>query len=168
MVEPSPNVLAQHTRRRLTNWQKRARQREPCLCASGNLWGDGFNDLISHLEGAGLHTGLVEPSLSHSLKASDRHRKIPKSGRNRLESLCAGLWAPCRVFWAWFGFALGPNPIQNRRFPAGSLKVFGALLAQPSNCLEGNGRLQAPGTKRAQLKVYVGPVELARAPLTRT
>jgi hypothetical protein len=29
---------------------------------------------------------------------------------------------------------LGPNPIRNRGSPAVSLKVFGALLAQPSHC----------------------------------
>ncbi len=41
--------------------------------------------------------------LSHSLKFSDRRRNTRKSGQNRSESLCAGLWSPCRVFWAWFG-----------------------------------------------------------------
>ena len=69
--------------------------------------------------------------LSRSLKVSDRRRNTPKSGQNRSESLCAGLWVPCRIFWAWFGPALGPNPARNRIFPAGSLKVVGALLAQP-------------------------------------
>ncbi len=39
-------------------------------------------------------------------------------------SLRAGLWVPCRIFWVWFGPALGPNPDRNRRFPAGSLEVF--------------------------------------------
>ena len=62
-------------------------------------------------------------------EVSDRRRNTPKSGQNRSESLCAR--TPCRVFWAWFGIALGPIPARNRRFPAGSLKVFGALLAQP-------------------------------------
>ena len=70
--------------------------------------------------------------LSHSLKVADRRRNTPTWGQNRSESLRAGLWAPCRVFWAWFGFALGPIPVRNRRFPAGSLKVCGALLAPPS------------------------------------
>ncbi len=51
---------------------------------------------------------------------------------DRPESLCAGLWVPCRISWAWCGPALSQNPNRNRRFPAGSLKVFGALLAQPS------------------------------------
>ncbi len=57
---------------------------------------------------------------------------MPKPVQNRSESLCAGSWVPCRIFWAWFGPALGPNPVRNCRFPAGSLEVFGALLAQPS------------------------------------
>ncbi len=65
-------------------------------------------------------------------KVSDRRRNMPKRAQNRSEPLCAGLWVPCRVFWGWFGAALGSHPIRNRRFLAGSLKVFGALLAQPS------------------------------------
>jgi hypothetical protein len=69
---------------------------------------------------------------SHRLKVSGRRRNTSKSGHNRSESLCAGFWAPCRIFWAWFGFASGPNPVRNRRFPAGSLNIFGALVAQPS------------------------------------
>ena len=56
----------------------------------------------------------------------------PKSAQNRSESLCAGLLIGCRIFWAWFGPAFGPILVRNRRFPAGFLKVFGALLAQPS------------------------------------
>ncbi len=47
--------------------------------------------------------------LSRSLKVSDRRRNTPKLAQNRSESLYAGLWAPCRVVWAWFGFALGPK-----------------------------------------------------------
>ncbi len=39
---------------------------------------------------------------------------------------------PCRMFGAWFGPAVGPNPVRNRRFPAGFLQVFEAGLAQPS------------------------------------
>ncbi len=62
---------------------------------------------------------------------SDRSRNTPKSAQNRSESLCAGLWVPSRTFWAWFVPALGRNPARNRRFPAGSLKVVGALVAQP-------------------------------------
>jgi hypothetical protein len=69
--------------------------------------------------------------LSHSLKASDRRRNTPKSAQNRSGSSCTGLWAPCRIFGAWFGPALAPNPARNRTLPAGSLKVVGALLAQP-------------------------------------
>ncbi len=42
-------------------------------------------------------------NLSRSLKVLDRGRNTQKPVRNRSESCCAGLWAPCRVFWAWFG-----------------------------------------------------------------
>ncbi len=56
-----------------------------------------------------------------SFRTSLKHAEIGP------ESLCAGLWAPCRVFWFWFGPASGPNPVRNRRCPAGSFKVFGAL-----------------------------------------
>ncbi len=74
---------------------------------------------------------LGHVSAELSLRVSDRRRKTQRSGQNRSESLCAGLRAPCRAFWAWFGSALGPNPVRNRRFPAGSVKVFRALVAQP-------------------------------------
>ena len=77
-------------------------------------------------------SGHDSAELSHSLKVSDRRRNTPKSVQNRSESLCVGLGVPCRIFWVWFDPALGPNPARNRRFPTGSLKVFGALLAQPS------------------------------------
>ncbi len=60
-------------------------------------------------------------------QTTDRRRNTPKSAQNRSESLSPGLSVPCRVFWAWFGAALGPKPVRNRRFPAGSLKVFRAL-----------------------------------------
>ncbi len=49
--------------------------------------------------------------LSHGLKVSDRRRNTPKSVQNPSESLCAGLWVPCRVFWVGFGPALGRNPV---------------------------------------------------------
>jgi hypothetical protein len=64
--------------------------------------------------------------LSHNFKVSDRRRSTPTSGQNRSESLCAGLSAPCRVFSASSGPVLGSIPARSRRFPAGSLKVFGA------------------------------------------
>ncbi len=60
--------------------------------------------------------------LSHSLKVSGRRRSTPKSAQNRLESLCAGLWVPRRIFWVWLGTASGPNSFGNQRFPAGSLE----------------------------------------------
>ncbi len=63
---------------------------------------------------------------------------MPKLVQNRSESLCTGLWAPCRICSTRFGPALGPNPVRNRRFPTGSLKVFGALFAQPSRGREGD------------------------------
>ena len=102
------------------------------------------------------------------LENSDRRRNTPKSGHNRSESLCAGLWAPCRVFWAWFGPALGPNPARNRRFPAGSLKVFGALLAQPIGTLFhtlGLGRGSRPLDPRiASDRVSFAPVSALLKP----
>ncbi len=73
--------------------------------------------------------------LSHSSKGSGRRRNTPTSAQNRSESLCAALWIVCRIFWAWFGPALGQIPIRNRRFPAGSFPVFGALVARPRNVL---------------------------------
>ncbi len=69
--------------------------------------------------------------LSRSSKVSDRRGNAQKPFHNRSESLCAGLWAPCRVLWVLFGFAFGPIPGRTRRFPAGSFKVFGTLLSQP-------------------------------------
>ncbi len=80
-----------------------------------------------------LGVGGVDDSaeLSRSLKVSDRRRNTPKSGQNRSESLFAGVWAACRIFWAWFGAVLGPIPVRNRRFPAGSLTVAWALLTPP-------------------------------------
>ncbi len=71
--------------------------------------------------------GMGSAQLSHRLRVSDRRRNTPKWAQKRSE---------CRVCWAWFGFAVGPNPVRNLTFPAGSLKVSGALLAQPS----GGGR----------------------------
>ena len=55
----------------------------------------------------------------------------PRSGQNPSDSLCTGLWVPFRVFGIRFGPVLGPNPIRNRRFPAGSFEMFGARAAQP-------------------------------------
>ena len=78
-----------------------------------------------------VRSAEISAELSHSLKVSDRRRNTPKSAQNRSELGCAGLWVPCRICWAWFGPALGPNPVRHRRFPAESLQVFGALLAQP-------------------------------------
>ncbi len=82
-----------------------------------------------------------------TLKVSDHCGTTPKSGQNRSDSLCAGLWAPCLVFRAWFGPALVPNPVRNRRLPAGSLKVFGAPLAQlsPGNPALGPCRYRSTG-----------------------
>ncbi len=74
---------------------------------------------------------LVGRAISQ-FKVSDRRRNTPESAHNRSESLGAGLWVPCLIFWAWFGPAFLPNPVRNQRFPAGSLKVFGTLSAQQS------------------------------------
>ncbi len=46
-------------------------------------------------------TSLLSAQLSR--KVSDRHRNTPTSAQNLSESLCAALWVPCRMFWAWFG-----------------------------------------------------------------
>ena len=54
-------------------------------------------------------TNRSSAELSHSLKVSDRRRNMTKSGQNRSESLCAGLWVPCRVFWVWFGVRRVPH-----------------------------------------------------------
>ncbi len=58
------------------------------------------------------------------MKFAYRRRNTTKSGQNRSESLGAGLWVPCRLFWAWFG-------ARKRRFPARSVKMCGPLLPQP-------------------------------------
>jgi hypothetical protein len=73
---------------------------------------------------------LFSPELSHSLKVLGRRRNTLKLSQNPSESLCAGLWVRCQIFWVWFGPAFGPTPGGSRRLPAGSLSVFGALLAQ--------------------------------------
>ncbi len=46
--------------------------------------------------------------LSRSLKVSDRGRNTSKPVRNRLESVCAGLWAPPRAFLALLRPVWGP------------------------------------------------------------
>ncbi len=79
---------------------------------------------------------LFSAELSHSFKVSSRRRRrrnTQKSAQNLSESLCVVLWVPCRIFWVWFCPALGPIPVRNRRYPAGSFKVFGVLLVQPSS-----------------------------------
>ncbi len=88
---------------------------------------------------------------SHNLEVSDCRRNAPKWAQNRSESLCAGLWVPCRMCWAWFGPALGPNPARNPRFPAGSSKVFGALCSSAEMRSETSTLtpfvVRAPGTR---------------------
>jgi hypothetical protein len=90
--------------------------------ASGEVTGDGR--LVTAL--------LVSVELSHILYVSDPRRNTHKSAQNRSKSLCGGLWVPCRIFSAGFGPVVGPDSLRNRRFPAGSLKVVGALVAEPS------------------------------------
>ncbi len=55
----------------------------------------------------------------------------PRSGQNPSESLCTGLWVHFQVFGIQFNPVLSPNPIRNRRFPAGPFEMFGARAAQP-------------------------------------
>ena len=59
----------------------------------------------AHLTGSvstpSAHAGFHSADLCRILKIPDRRRNMPKSGQNRSQSLCAGLWAPCRAFWAW-------------------------------------------------------------------
>jgi hypothetical protein len=96
----------------------------------------------------------------------------PNRPRIRSESMCAGLWVPCRISWVWFGPALGQNPARNRRFSARSLKVFGAMFAQPSS-----GAARQPpiwsdevptsaSRGRAAQRTGLGPLRV-RAPLGR-
>jgi hypothetical protein len=49
----------------------------------------------------------------------------PSIVRNRCAKVCG--YRLCQMFLAWFGTALGPSQVRNRRVQAGSLKVFGAL-----------------------------------------
>jgi hypothetical protein len=67
--------------------------------------------------------------LSRSLKVLDRVRHTQKPVRNRSESVCAGLRAPSRALLAYFRPVWGPTWAPNRRFPAGFLKVLGALFS---------------------------------------
>ncbi len=82
-------------------------------------------------------TVVFSAELAHSLQVWDRPRNTPKRVQNRSESLCAGWWAPCRVFGTGFGPALGSNPARNRRFPAGSLKRCEALRSSAEYSLRG-------------------------------
>ncbi len=75
---------------------------------------------------------------SLTVKVSDRRRDTPESAQNRSDSLCADLWVPRQIFWAWFGPALGPTPARSQRFLAGSFKFVRSLLAQPSGRLLGD------------------------------
>jgi hypothetical protein len=108
-------------------------QRQP-LVVWLQVWPD-FRpaDLVRNWQQAFVGEEQVSARLSHNLKVSDRRRNTPKSSQKRSESLCAGLWVHCLIFWAWCGPAFGPNAARNRRFPVGSFKVFGAPLAQPNN-----------------------------------
>ncbi len=52
------------------------------------------------------------PKTFHRLKLPDRRRDTPESAQTRSESLCASLWVPCRIFWAWFCPTLGQIRIE--------------------------------------------------------
>ena len=81
-------------------------------------------------------TNLYSAELFHCLF---KNRIVVEAHRNRpiiLRSRCVPV---CGYRAGYFGFglaqlspALSPNPARSRRFPAGSLKVVGARLAQPS------------------------------------
>ena len=108
-------------------------QMPPLICPKfiGRVWGHGCHQTlwIYRVWGHGCHRNPKTVELYHRLKVSARRRNTPKSAQSRSRSLCSGLWVPCRIFWAWFGPALGPNTAWNRSFPAGSLRCFGALLS---------------------------------------
>ncbi len=66
--------------------------------------------------------------LSHSLKVRlvvETRRKRHRNVRNRRVPVSG-----CRAGYFGLGLALSPNPVRNRRYPAGSLQVFGALSAE--------------------------------------
>jgi hypothetical protein len=70
-----------------------------------------FGDIhgLKPYEFTGSRAAIISPTpVSHSLKVPDR-RNTPKSAHNRSELLCADLWAPCRIFWAWFGHGFKPK-----------------------------------------------------------
>ncbi len=104
----------------------------PPPCPRGRHWGPrsvpnienlGRSILTpSPLPSCPIPPPVVSAELYHSLKVSDRGQNLPKLAQNGSESLCAAWWAPCRIFWARFGTAPGPNPIRNRRYQAGVLQ----------------------------------------------
>ena len=63
----------------------------------------------------------------------ETRRNRAKIVRNRCAPVCG---YRARYFGLGSAQLWGPNPVRNRRFPAGSLRVFGALLAQPSGSEE--------------------------------
>ena len=66
-------------------------------------------------------TGTTRLS-SLAVQVSDRGRNTQKTVRNRLESVCAGLWAPSRVFWAWPRPVWGPIWVPTSTIPGRILK----------------------------------------------
>ncbi len=81
--------------------------------------------------------------LFRNLKVSDRRRII---GPEPFGIFVCRSVAQCRVFWACFGFGLGPNPVRNRIFVAGSLKVSG-----PFQLTRGRGG----GAAAAQIRCFL-------------
>jgi hypothetical protein len=80
------------------------------LCAAGGVLG------------CCVHLSLVGPSSKHA-----------EIGAESFGIVVCGLRLTCLTFEAWFGPALEPHLVRNRRFPEGSLQVFGTLLTQPSS-----------------------------------
>jgi hypothetical protein len=91
-----------------------------------NPYGFG-NDDFAH---AGVFRSLsISAELSHSLKVSDLRRNTPKSAQTRSESLCAGLWVPCRIFLAWLRPAWGGPDLGPKS------RIFGRILEHvPGPC----------------------------------
>ncbi len=74
---------------------------------------EGENAYIVSFVAEGQVRLVVSVELSRSLKVSNRGANAPKSIQHRSASICTGLWAPPRAFWALvrpvWGTDLGPK-----------------------------------------------------------